>query len=125
MNFLEGELKIEAGNTIFSSGQTHIELPQDKAEKCQTYLGKAIFGVRPEKLTIAKEEPKSMSFSGKVEFIEKLGDTQQVFLKVGEQSVTASAEAHFEIEAGDQVYLIPDMERIHIFAGENEKNITL
>ena len=125
MNFLEGELLVEGGKTFFTSDHTRIELPGDKADKCQSFLGKATFGVRPEKMTITKDKPEGLSFSGKVEFIEKLGDTQQVFLKVGEQSVTASAEAHFDIEAGDDVYLLPDMERIHIFAGEDEKNITL
>ena len=79
--------------------------------------------VRPEEMTIAKQAELGISFVGRVEFIEKLGDTPQVFLNVGEGSISTTTEAHFEIEAGDEGYLIPYMERMHSFAGENEVNI--
>ena len=125
MNFLEGTLLEEGNSVVFASDDVKIQLPKDKSEKCRSHLGNASFGVRPEKMTISKQASEGISFVGRVEFIEKLGDTQQVFLNVGNQSVTATAEAHFEIEAGHDVHLIPDMERIHIFAGENEANITL
>ena len=125
MNFLEGSLVAEGDSVVFTSDDVKIQLPKDKADKCRAHLGKASFGVRPEKMRIAKQAEPGISFVGRVEFIEKLGDTQQVFLNVGDGSITATAEAHFEIEAGDDVHLIPDMSRIHIFAGENEANITL
>ncbi|WDE95539.1 sn-glycerol-3-phosphate ABC transporter ATP-binding protein UgpC [Lentisphaera profundi] len=125
MNFLEGDLREEGDSVVFVSADVKIQLPKVKSDKCRAHLGKASFGVRPEKMTIAKQAAEGISFKGRVEFIEKLGDTQQIFLKVGNQSVTATAEAHYEIEAGDDVFLAPDMERVHIFAGEHEANITL
>jgi multiple sugar transport system ATP-binding protein len=125
MNLIDGKLTQSGDQVIFNCRGMEVTLTKEQSQKCHKYLGEATFGVRPEKLSISKEAPNDTHFLASVEFIEKLGDTQQVFLKVGDQSVTASAEAHFAIEAGDEVYLAPDMERIHIFAGDDEKNITM
>ena len=125
MNLIEGSIKIDGGKAFFHSDQSKLELPSSMAEKCMNHSGQDVtFGIRPEKLNLQKDHSKG-GLQGEVEVIEKLGGSQQVFVKLGTQSIAISVEAHFEIKPGEKVSLIPDMDRAHIFAGEDGENITL
>lgn len=128
MNLIEGQLIEESDTILFKTADIAVVLSENMQKKCLSYVGQtASFGIRPEKLTLSKEIEKDNKngFIGIVEVIEKLGDSQQAFVKIGDQNITVSIEAHFEVEPDDKVMLIPDMSRSHIFAGENEVNITL
>ena len=125
MNLIEGRLENDRDKVFFCSGHSKLELPSTMAEKCQAHSGQEVtFGIRPEKVELQKEHSEK-GLQGEVEVIEKLGGSQQVFVKLGTQSIAVSVEAHFEIVANEKVTLIPDMSRAHIFAGEQGKNISL
>ena len=125
MNLIDGKLELEGEKVFFKTESSSLELPEEMAAKCKAQAGKEVsFGIRPEKVLLEKGEG-SEGLQGEVEVIEKLGGSQQVFVKIGEQSITASVEAHFEVEPGEKVSVVPDMNRAHIFAGELGDNITL
>lgn len=125
MNLLEGSLAGKRSDVYFQIGSSKLKLPKAMAEKCSAKIGQEVaIGIRPEKITLKTGESDS-GLIGEVEVIEKLGGSQQVFIKIGEQSLTVSAEAHFKIETNEVVTIIPDMSRAHIFAGEDGENITL
>jgi multiple sugar transport system ATP-binding protein len=125
MNLLEGTLSQEDNVSYFNSPSSRLKLSDDMAKKCQEFMGQTVtFGIRPEKVMLHKGHDHD-GLQGEIEVIEKLGGSQQVFIKIGEQSITASVEAHFDVVAGEKVTIIPDISRAHIFAGEDGKNITL
>lgn len=125
MNLLEGSLSQEGGAVYFNSSTSKLKLSEDMAAKAENFIGQSVtFGIRPEKVNLLQGHDHE-GLQGEVEVIEKLGGSQQVFVKIGDQSITASVEAHMDVRNGEKVTIQPDMARAHIFAGEDGKNITL
>ncbi|MCH2176559.1 MAG: sn-glycerol-3-phosphate ABC transporter ATP-binding protein UgpC [Lentisphaeria bacterium] len=130
MNFLEGELKEVNGASAFVAEGIEIPLSGKYGELVAGHLGqKASFGIRPEKVRIAKTESElegaEKVLPGKVEVIERLGDSQLVFMEVAGQPFNAKIDSHYEITDGDDVWVDLALEYSHVFAGENDKNLTL
>ena len=124
MNLIDGKLKKNGSNYSFNVAGTNIELPEDLNEKCAAFDGQdATFGVRPEKVKLVNVNAPEPGFSGVIEVIEKLGGSQQVFVKVNNFSITVSVEAHLVLNIGESVKVIPDLDRIHIFAGPESRNL--
>ncbi len=125
MNFLGGTIKEENGDIYFNNETVNLKLNERMASKSKSVIGQDVtFGIRPEKLNVVDSADAS-SFTGIVEVIEKLGDSQMLFIKVGDHDFTAKVEAHIQIDVNQKIVLKPNLEFGHIFAGENEVNITI
>ncbi|MCJ8328789.1 MAG: sn-glycerol-3-phosphate ABC transporter ATP-binding protein UgpC [Lentisphaeria bacterium] len=84
---------------------------------------KLAFGVRPESFKIEKGEIDG-ALQGVVEIIEKLGDSQLIYIKVGDSTIVTKIDSHISLEDGEKVSAIPHFDRCHLFT-EDGKNISL
>lgn len=76
----------------------------------------ALFGVRPEDISLASNLPDDKStFSVHVSVTEPLGESLLVHASVGDDELQIKAEARSHIDPGDDVRIGVDEERLHLF----------
>jgi multiple sugar transport system ATP-binding protein/alpha-glucoside transport system ATP-binding protein len=81
--------------------------------------GQAIsFGVRPEDLFVARGD--KALFEGEVDYVEKLGEVQLVYLDIGREGepLVTKLPGHVEIKRGSKMRFDADPENLHIFDGD-------
>jgi multiple sugar transport system ATP-binding protein len=121
MNFLDGRLEEQDGTLFFNEGSAKVELP-DRIRQQGADGGEAIFGIRPEDITIT---PDDGSIRAKVNVVEQLGDEMLVYLSTGYQDLVCKAPAHQQVTVEDQVGLAFSSEKMHLFNPETGDNVSL
>ena len=130
MNFFEGEIADEDGARIFRAPGIRIQLDGRLKEAVEQHAvtGEATYGIRPESMRMCEGEPseadRPLSFKATVDVIEKLGDEQLVYCSTENANFVIKADAHRPVEVEQRINVVVDLDRSHIFAGENEENIT-
>lgn len=81
-----------------------------------------IFGVRAEDIAISSVQ-RGESLEGTIYVLEPLGDRTYVDVQLGERTLKVRAEADYQADTGDVVYLDFDVDRIHIFDADSEQTI--
>lgn len=122
MNFFEGTIVEEKGNTYFVSQDFKVSIPEIKARLLKLKnTEKVILGVRPEDLKLQGVG----EIVAKVDFHETLGneillylstETSKFILRMGPVEPPAN---------GSKVAVKLDVEKIHIFDAESGKNLTI
>ena len=98
MNFLKGQ----------GEGQA-IRL-RDGTELARAAQGPVEFGIRPEHLTIATDGP----IRGRASVVEYLGNTSYAYIDTDHGPMVVEADGA-GLKAGDQVGLVPDLAKAHVF----------
>ena len=133
MNFMEGTIRKNGSGVDFvlASGQK-LEVPQTKAALLAGQYAdkKVILGIRPEHFSEeVKEEhanlnPSRCRLTGKVVVKEMLGSESIFYLKeqrAGEYAARLTVDT--KGAPGDEMTLYVDMNRVHFFDADTEKNI--
>ncbi|KAB3534096.1 sn-glycerol-3-phosphate ABC transporter ATP-binding protein UgpC [Alkaliphilus pronyensis] len=126
MNFIDGRIEKEADSLYFAFKDNRIKLSGEKAKILQSkaYENKeVIMGIRPEDIHNEKaiiEKHIDCTVEGKIEVSELMGAEVYLYLKVGDQSVTARVGANTKAQPDSIVRLALDPEKIHIFDKESE-----
>jgi multiple sugar transport system ATP-binding protein len=124
MNFLRGALQRENGSLDWITDGQRVPLPTDWAtlvDAAETQK-EVLLGVRPENVAVLSSETAG-TLPAEVYVSEALGNETLVRLRVGGQELVARADASYEPEAGERVWVQPDLRRAHLFSGETEKRI--
>lgn len=127
MNFLKGKVIDET--TIDSEGST-LKFDKSKADMIKSYIGQEVwFGIRPENIYLGQEELKSKDilaakFNAKVEVIEPMGFEAYISLKTKEHSLMARVAMTKLPKFGENVELLFDMNKAHLFKGDGSTTIT-
>ena len=133
MNFFNVNLKREGDNVriIFSNGDT-VTVPYEKVSKIHSrYLDgsvPAIFGIRPEHISLEKDGD-GLKFV--VTNVERLGNETIVYGKLGDQlgeftmkdegnNIIVKVVDRDDVEVGDVVYAVPNPNKVHFFDAETE-----
>lgn len=132
MNFLTGKIVEEGGEVRFQAANIDVAIPEGKAKTVREkgYIGKEVlFGVRPEEIhhepVFLEAYPHSI-VTATVEVSENLGHEMILYLEgIGSDTVIARVDGRSGIKEGQQVKLALDMNKIHIFDIETERNIFL
>jgi multiple sugar transport system ATP-binding protein len=127
MNFLNGKLD----GSKFITSAFSLDLPHSKVEnvsKNATDINNIVLGIRPEDIEdqeFALNATEANTVSVKVMVRENYGS--DIFLSVKAESMEFNARVNTGTKARvDQTMnLVFDMNRIHIFDGETEKNLTI
>ncbi|MCL7940296.1 sn-glycerol-3-phosphate ABC transporter ATP-binding protein UgpC [Halomonas sp. ATCH28] len=119
MNFMPAELLggSEEGCRVRAPGLGELALPQDASgEKKAASLS---LGVRPEHLRLAEADGENAFEIVNVEF---LGNEVYVYLepKAGDSLLIHRSEAPSRWKLGQRVALVPDLEHVHLFNGQDE-----
>jgi multiple sugar transport system ATP-binding protein len=124
MNFIEGSLESDGSSTSFKTAAFTLKLSDAMHQKLDGQAVSAVtFGVRPESFSLSEGAVEN-AVEATVEVMEKLGDSQILYVKSGDSEITAKIDSHIAVSPGDKVHLLPNLDRCHIFGGEGEKNLT-
>jgi len=122
MNFIDGRVE-EDGGMFFNEGSARIELPgwAKRAVEATTQR-EAVFGVRPEDITLGTG---SGPVRAKVNVVEPLGDEMIVYVSTDYHDLICKAPAHHTVKVDDAVDLTFDIDKTHLFDPETGSNVTL
>jgi multiple sugar transport system ATP-binding protein len=115
MNMVEGTIRDGALQT------TNTRLPLPAGFKLAE--GRAVtYGIRPENLSLGVAGQGGLT--GKVAVVEPTGSETHVICRIDGQEVTAVFRDRVTIQPGDDITLIPDATRVHVFDGASGLRLT-
>jgi multiple sugar transport system ATP-binding protein len=128
MNFMEGTLNKKRTGIYFNEENFEIKLPDQFNVQVEGHVGKeVILGIRPEdihdKMDAANASPDN-TISATVEIIEPLGAEAYLYLTTGKSPFIARVSNHDQIEINQDIELVFNMQKAHIFDKETEKCLT-
>ncbi len=132
MNFIDAEVEKDGDDVKLHIGEarTYITLPKEQGEKLVEggYVGKVVvLGVRPEDIhddeAFLKKYPESM-FSTTIRIYELLGAEVYLYFDLEGFECTARVSPTTDARPGDDVKMVMDLSRLHIFDKDTEKVIT-
>jgi len=129
MNILDAVVIDDGTSTWLKFGENKIKLPNSKGRNPEVlaYNGKeVIMGIRPECIhdedMYLSQYPDSI-VPVEVEVVERLGSVTYLYVKNGENNITASVSPRSTAKPGDKIKLAFDTNRIHLFDKDTEKVI--
>jgi multiple sugar transport system ATP-binding protein len=104
MNFIPGKITGAGAKAVFSFGAEKVPLQAYPAENLMA-AGAAVLGVRPEHILLDQAASKATtdSYKGIVDLVEPMGSDSLVWLKLGEQLLSARVESNQSFEPGQKV----------------------
>ena len=109
MNFLSGEVTTEAGHPVVRANGVTLPLPSDASVSAGQIVK---YGIRPEHLRPCNS---SAGFPAKVSVVEPTGPEIHIYADVGAQEVCAITQERLELSPGDEIRLVPALDRIRLF----------
>ncbi len=120
MNFMDATLEEKQDGLYLVFGEEAIKLPESKTEALKAYVGKEVtFGIRPEDI-YEEGEVDGAAVSASVEVTEMMGAETFLYLKIADKSFTARVGQDSKAQAGDDVKVVIDANKIHVFDKETE-----
>lgn len=124
MNFLDVEIKQEAGVYYLVKKDINIKTKKDKRRYFENIRNReVILGIRPEDIRISTKPLDENSIPGILYVIEPLGRDKIYNIKMGENLFKIIEEEKLKLEAGEKVYCNMDLSRYHIF--DKETGLTI
>ena len=130
MNFLDASVIEDEKGVWVDFGEFKLKLTDDVGEvlREQNYIGKeAIFGIRPEDIYdaifVQVKIPGENMVKAVVDVVEPLGSEKIVYLKVGDLSFVASFHPESQVKEGQEVEVVFDMTKAHVFDKKTKKAI--
>lgn len=127
MNFVDASLASANGSVFVDTGAFKVRVPDSKVESVKNAVGKpVVFGVRPEDIfdrnlhsQVTPTEDNSVKAT--VDVIEPMGAIVTAYLTAGPHSLVATIDADTKAKEAEQIDLVLDMERTHVFDKETEQ----
>ncbi len=129
MNFLPAKIVNGAEGYAIDTGCFKVKAPGEKAEFLKGYEGKDVtFGVRPEdifdkNLTNLLQATPDNTIKAMVDVIEPMGPIVTMYLTCGDHALIATIDAETKAKEGEEIELILDMVKTHVFDKESEKAV--
>ncbi|MFA5860016.1 MAG: sn-glycerol-3-phosphate ABC transporter ATP-binding protein UgpC, partial [Elusimicrobiota bacterium] len=119
MNFLECGIEKTEKGVYLNEGKFKLKVPEDLTGILIEYIGKrVVFGMRPEdiydKLYAPLADPES-TITATVEVVEPLGNEIHLHLTTGKQIFVARVDAHNQAQSNQDIELVFNMRKMHIF----------
>lgn len=127
MNFAEGEVINKNGTILVKTGGVELELPQNKADKVKSHIGKKVWlGIRPEQINLSESQSIAV-VEGAIDVIEHMGNEAFVYFNFAGNIFIAKIDAadSRRIESTSKEKFMFHMEECHIFDFDSEANISL
>src|SRR5215510_8650988 len=122
MNFATVTMVDGNGRLTAKNAGLEIEVPGTHAERLRGHVGRQLtLGVRPENLHVAGAgDPDGLTFTSKVEVVEKLGSEILLDVRVGSDTMVAAVENTVRAKVQDSLRLAVNPERLHFFDAKTE-----
>lgn len=122
MNFLEVEVT-QSNDSFHARCQGFdIIVPADRGQQAAG-KGKVTLGIRPEDVTVAKEEFRDKGVAGEAYVVEPLGRDDLVDVVVGDAHVHILADPALRLRMGDQLMLDFNTKKIQFFDSETQQSL--
>jgi multiple sugar transport system ATP-binding protein len=124
MNFLDCNLEEKEGAVFLAGANFMICLPKEMGEivKAKSTSLELILGIRPEHATLTKEK-NSDSIEGVLELLELLGENVLAAVNVEGSIFKVKLDCNFKMELRTKVFIVPDMNSLHVFDKKTEEAI--
>lgn len=124
MNFFEATLVSEEGNMFIDTGDFRVAVPDSRKSIYNSYVGKqVVFGIRPEHIYSEQFAPPNINatgIKGHVDVIELLGHELHLYLSAGSNSYVATVDPRLSPQIGQELSLVADADRMHLFDKDTE-----
>jgi multiple sugar transport system ATP-binding protein len=124
MNFFEGTVSGTDGELWVEAGTLKLRVPDHRMNAVKAAVGReVIFGIRPEDIhhpMDRQDAPDHQRAKVTVEVVEPLGSEQFVYLRSGNQEFTSRMPSRAALAAGNNVDVVFDTERMHVFDKQTE-----
>jgi multiple sugar transport system ATP-binding protein len=126
MNFVDAKLDGTADEMFVDAGSFRVPVPPEYAAKLTQVVGKeCFFGIRPEDMYEPKYAPpevvQNARIRARVDVTEPLGAEIYLYLLVGDHSLIARVDPRTRVDIGDEVELVLDMSKMHIFDRQTQE----
>jgi len=122
MNFLRGRLSEDA--RTFRGATFQFRLPERLSAAARAYAGREmVLGIRPEHM---HADPEYLAvhdgprIPAEIEVVEPLGAEIYLYLRSGQDEITARVAPHLRFRPHDRIDLAFDAEKVHLFDGRTE-----
>jgi multiple sugar transport system ATP-binding protein len=130
MNFIDATLLKQDGRYVVDTGAFKVVIPEKKnVAGFDAYVGKpVVFGIRPEDIfdrslnSIVKPTDEN-TIKTMVDVIEPMGSVVTMTLTAGQHIITATIDAETQHKEEEEMSIILDMDKTHLFDKESEKAI--
>lgn len=129
MNMIPVTVKPSGDGFVADAGSFQVELPASQNDKISKVVGKpCVFGIRPENIYdrnlegLVKPTPGNTVKVG-VDVIEPLGNDVEMYLTAGSHQLIAMIDNKTRARVGEELEVIFDMEKSHLFDKETEAAI--
>ena len=116
MNLVTGRLSNRRGTPVFTSGGLQLDLPNAPATAPEN--SDIILGIRPQHW---KLDPHGLS--ARIEVVEPTGAETQLDVEVAGIRLTVVVHEQLAVRAGDEIRLIPESDKIHLFDAATQMRI--
>ena len=126
MNFMDGEVRKVEDRYVVSVGASDLPLLPDRfaSETLSAHAGKTVVvGIRPEDLHLEPtymDQPTAGVIAADVELAELMGSEIYIYAKYGESNIIAKVPPHTKVEAGQQMQMAVDCNKLHLFDKETQ-----
>ncbi|MEK6534133.1 MAG: ABC transporter ATP-binding protein [Candidatus Peribacteraceae bacterium] len=122
MNFIPCRIISRNGRIWLDFGDFQFSVPEGRIAGNGLLVGTdVIFGIRPNdihELSAAPDRLTQHAFRAVIEVVEPLGSEIHLYVKAGKHSLVARIEAETPVRVHQEIELVFDLERMHIFAKE-------
>jgi multiple sugar transport system ATP-binding protein len=124
MNFFPATIQQSDGKLIVDGKSLTLEIPEERVEPYQSYVGKQIiFGIRPEDIFNPEFAPPGIiaqSVDTNVDITALMGNEIFLFLKTGDHEFVARVDPRTTVTIGKPIQVVFNLANMHIFDRETE-----
>jgi len=127
MNFFNGKLSGTAEGMRVDLEGFQIDLPVERSKRVAQFGGTdVICGIRPEDLhdrALVRTEIHGQVIDGRVDVTEMMGNERFLHVIVSGQKLLARVDPRTRARSGQDVSLLLDIDRVHLFGAESQKTL--
>ena len=127
MNFISARVTPNGGTYRISADGFQVEVPRDLTDAVRNLAGRdVVFGIRPEDIAdraLLSDANPAWTIRAGVDVHEPLGSDVILYLTAGSHSVVARVDAHSGAKMGQQIDVVFNMRKMHLFDPQTQQAI--
>ncbi len=125
MNFFKAKVERTDGELKLDGGSFRVTVPIDRMEELKRFEGRELlFGIRPENVHDPDYIPTGIDavpIGVRIDVTELMGNEVFLHMLAGETKLLARVDPRTGLKAGDEIDVVMDLERMHVFDPESEE----
>lgn len=127
MNFISCKVEGSGSDIFLNEGNVKIKVLPEMAKALESYINQPVtLGIRPEDIydkTFYNQAAPESTIKVTVEVVEPMGSETLLYTTTGKNQLTARMDANSELEVNQDVELVFDMDKAHVFNNQDDELI--